>query len=239
MKPLLLLLHPEAHGDATASRLNWLRAAVLGANDGIVSVAALLAGVAGATADSTALLITGVAGLLAGAFSMSVGEYVSVSSQRDTEEAMMEKERYELANFPEQELEELADIYMKKGLTSETAHIVARELTAHDAFGSHVEAELRIDPNDLTNAWHAAYASFAAFAVGASVPLCAVVFPTQVWRVPFLFIGVFFALAITGILSARVSNANVLKVTARVVTGGLIAMLITFGVGWLFGVAIA
>ena len=143
--------HEEPHQDISGSRLNWLRAAVLGANDGIVSVAALVVGVAGAT-DVTGFIFTaGIAGLLAGALSMAVGEYVSVSTQRDTEKALLEKERWELENEPEKELEELTRLYEAKGLGRDTAALVAKELTDHDAFGAHVDVELHIDPNNLTN----------------------------------------------------------------------------------------
>ncbi|HVU75797.1 MAG TPA: VIT family protein, partial [Candidatus Paceibacterota bacterium] len=155
--------HPEVHTDSAASQLNWLRAAVLGANDGIVSLAALVVGVAGATEAMGPILITGIAGLLAGALSMAVGEYVSVSSQRDTELSLIAKEKYELEHYPEAELEELTAIYEKKGLSHETASHVARELTAHDAFAAHAEAELHFDPEELTNPWHAAFASGSSF----------------------------------------------------------------------------
>jgi VIT1/CCC1 family predicted Fe2+/Mn2+ transporter len=171
------MVHTESHDTQASARLNWLRAAVLGANDGVVSVASIVVGVAGAS-DSTGFILTaGVAGLTAGALSMAVGEYVSVSTQRDTELAMLEKERLELLTAPAAELEELARIYEAKGLSKETAFVVAQELTAHDAFAAHVEAELKIDPNDLTNPWHAAFASGAAFLSGAFIPLFAIVLP--------------------------------------------------------------
>ena len=161
----------EPHGEGLGTRLNWLRAAVLGANDGIVSTAGLVVGVAGATTDRTAILVAGIAGLFAGAMSMAAGEYVSVSTQRDSEQALLAKERRELAEEPEEELAELAGIYVGKGLDEELALEVARQLTDHDALGAHAEAELGIDPNELTNPWHAAWASMAAFTVGALLPL--------------------------------------------------------------------
>ncbi|MBP9918071.1 MAG: VIT family protein, partial [Dermatophilaceae bacterium] len=147
----------EAHDGSHAGRLNALRAAVLGANDGIVSIAGLVMGVAGATTERQAVLTAGVAGLVAGALSMGVGEYVSVSTQRDTEHALLEKERRELREMPEAELAELTAIYAGKGLTPELAQQVAVQLTAHDALAAHAEVELQIDPHNLTNPWTAAF----------------------------------------------------------------------------------
>ena len=140
----------ETDNESSNSKLNWLRAAVLGANDGIVSVAALVVGVAGATSDEKIILTAGIAGLIAGALSMAAGEYVSVSSQRDSEKSMLEREQYELDNYPEEELLELAQIYKVKGLSEKTAKLVAKELTENDAYAAHVDAELGIDPDDLT-----------------------------------------------------------------------------------------
>ncbi len=228
--------HFEPHNDESLSHTNWLRAAVLGANDGIVSVAALVVGVAGATSSASAIFIAGIAGLTAGALSMAVGEFVSVSSQRDTEKALLAKEKYELENFPEEELEELTKIYEQKGLGRATAELVARELTEHDAFGAHVEAELHIDPNELTSAWQAAFASAASFTVGAIIPLAAILLPPQEYKVIATFVAVLLALVITGVLSARVSKARVGHVTLRMVAGGGFAMLVTFFIGNLFGV---
>ena len=230
-------IHSEPHGSASAGRLNWLRAAVLGANDGIISVASIVVGVAGAITDGRTVLISGVAGLLACAFSMSAGEYVSVSSQRDTEQALLEKERKELRDMPGEELEELTRIYEGKGLSRATAEAVARELTLHDAFTAHAEAELKIDPNDLTSPTAAAVASFASAMVGGIVPLIPIFLASESTRILSVFISVFVALVITGALSAWASGAKMLPVTMRVVAGGLIAMLITFGIGKLFGVA--
>jgi VIT1/CCC1 family predicted Fe2+/Mn2+ transporter len=229
--------HAKLEADASPSKMNWLRAAVLGSNDGIVSVAALIVGVAGATTDINAILIAGVAGILAGALSMAVGEYVSVSSQRDTEKSLLEKERNELRDFPEAELQELASIYEKKGLDRATALNVAQQLTAKDAFAAHVEAELKIDPHDLTNPWSAAFASAASFLAGAIIPLIAIMLPSENARIPVTFFAVFIALAITGTLSAKVSGARVSVVTTRVVVGGILAMVVTFGIGRLFGVS--
>lgn len=220
---------------SVAGKLNALRAAVLGANDGIISLASLVVGVAGATSTASTILITGVAGLLAGALSMAVGEYVSVSSQRDTERALLLKEKQELENHSESELNELIGIYEKKGLKPETAQTVAYELTEHDAFGAHVDAELGIDPNNLTNPWQAAFASALSFTLGAAVPLFAIILPPYEYRLPVTFIAVFVGLVITGILSARVSGARAVPVTLRVVIGGIIAMAVTFGIGRIIG----
>jgi VIT1/CCC1 family predicted Fe2+/Mn2+ transporter len=222
--------HIELHQPTSSSTLNWLRAAVLGANDGVVSVASIVVGVAAATDSASFILTAGTAGLVAGALSMAVGEYVSVSTQRDTERALLAKERHELETQPEAELAELAAIYQAKGLSHETAQKVAQELTDHDAFAAHVEAELRIDPDDLTNPWHAAYASALAFFA------VAIVLPPAAWRIPVTFAAVLVVLIITGTLSAHVGGANKTKATIRVVVGGIVAMAITFAIGKLFGV---
>ena len=226
--------HPEAHADASASKLNWLRAGVLGANDGVVSLAALLVGVAGASASPHSILVAGVAGVLAGALSMAVGEYVSVSSQRDTERALFAKERKELEMYPEAEFEELVGIYIKKGVARSTAEMVARELTAVDAFGTHVREELGLSPDELTNPWAAAVASAVSFVAGAVIPLIAILLPPEAVRLPVTFCAVLAALVITGLVSARMSGAPAGKVTLRVVAGGILAMAITFGIGKLF-----
>jgi VIT1/CCC1 family predicted Fe2+/Mn2+ transporter len=229
--------HIELHTGDAGARLNWLRAAVLGANDGIVSVASIVVGVAGASNSTSFIITAGVAGLTAGALSMAVGEYVSVSTQRDTEKALLEKERGELRDVPEAELQELATIYQAKGLSRETAQIVAQELTAHDAFAAHVEAELHIDPDDLTNPMAAALASAAAFLVGGIIPLISIIFPPEDLRIVVTFVAVLVALIITGTLSAYAGGANKTRATIRVVVGGFLAMIITFGVGKLFGIA--
>lgn len=226
--------HSESHLGVHA-KLNWLRAAVLGANDGVVSVSAIIVGVAGASDSLSYILTAAVAGLLAGALSMAAGEYVSVSTQRDTEQALLKKERQELIDQPEEELEELAAIYKAKGLSDETAHKVAQELTDHDAFAAHVEAELRLDHEELTNPWHAAFASAASFVAGAIIPLLTVVFAPQNYRIVTMFISVLVVLVVTGVLSAYAGGANKTKATVRVVIGGLLAMAITFVVGKFFG----
>jgi len=230
------MVHHEVHIPGSGTKLNWLRAAVLGANDGIVSVAAIVVGIAGASDSLGYILTAGIAGLTAGALSMAVGEYVSVSSQRDTEKALLAKERRELRDEPEAELVELATIYEAKGLSKATAFTVAAELTAHDAYAAHAEAELHIDPNDLTNPWHAAYASALAFLAGAIIPLIAIVAPPASLRIPVTFAAVLAALVITGSLSAHIGGANKMRATLRVVVGGALAMAITFGIGKAFGV---
>ncbi len=215
--------------------MNWLRASVLGANDGIVSVAAILAGVAGASDSAGFILTAGMAGLVAGALSMAVGEYISVSTQRDTERALLEKEKLELENMPEQEFEELVSLYEAKGMTNATARIVAKELTDHGAFAAHVDVELGIDPNNLTNPLHAAFASAVSFFVGAIIPLIAIALPSAPFRIPVMLSAVIVALVATGTLSAYVGGASKTKATLRVVIGGILAMAITFGVGKIIG----
>jgi VIT1/CCC1 family predicted Fe2+/Mn2+ transporter len=203
-------------------------------------MAALVVGVAASSSISShMLLLTGVAGLFAGSFSMAVGEYVSVSSQRDTERSLLAKERYELEHEAESELEELTAIYEGKGLARTTAEQVAKELTAHDAFTAHVHAELGIDPNALTNPWHASFASAVSYALGGIVPLIAIVASGESIRIMVTFIAVFFALLLTGIVSARVSGAPVMKTIYRVVLGGVLAMSITYFAGKLFDVVVA
>lgn len=219
----------------TSGRLNWLRAAVLGANDGIVSTAAIVLGFAGATSDRTTILVAGIVGLLAGAMSMSVGEYVSVSTQRASEQAMLALERRELKERPQKELAELAQIYKKKGLSAELSFQVATELTAHDALGAHAEARLGLDPEELTNPWHAAFASFLAFVAGASIPLIAVVLGSGTVGVG---VAVMLAMALTGYVSAVLGRSSIQGALLRNVGGGIIAMAITYGLGTLVGGAI-
>lgn len=228
--------HPdEPHESGVSSRLNWLRAAVLGANDGIVSTAGLVVGVAGATKDHTAILVAGLAGLVAGAMSMGAGEYVSVSTQRDSEKALLDKERRELADEPEAELEELAALYVDKGLSPGLAHDVARELTEHDALAAHAEVELGLDPEDLTNPWHAAWASMAAFTVGALLPLLVITVSPADWRLVTTAVSVGIALALTGWSSARLGFSPPVPAVIRNVGGGLLAMGVTHLIGTLVG----
>jgi vacuolar iron transporter family protein len=228
----------EQHGGDISGRLNWLRAGVLGANDGIVSMAGLVVGVAGATSSRSAIVTAGLAGLLAGALSMAGGEYVSVSTQRDTEQALLAKERWELEHLAEHELDELTEIYRSKGISPQLARQVAIELTAHDALGAHAEAELGIDPDALTNPWHAAWASLIAFTVGALLPLLAILTPWHGLRVPITFVAVVVALAVTGSVSARMGGAPRLPAVLRNVGVGALAMGVTYGVGLLVGTSV-
>ncbi|MEY9876903.1 VIT1/CCC1 family predicted Fe2+/Mn2+ transporter [Streptacidiphilus sp. MAP12-33] len=221
---------PHHQGDLGA-RLNWLRAGVLGANDGVVSTAGLVVGVAGAAGSASELLTAGLAGLLAGSLSMAAGEYVSVSTQRDSEQAALDMERRELARTPEAELEELTGLYMAKGLDRELAHEVAVQLTAHDALAAHAETELGIDPEELTNPWHAAWASFLAFTVGAMLPLLAIVLPPASVRIWVTVLAVLAALVVCGWLSARLGRARVAPAVLRNVVGGSLAMAITYAAG--------
>jgi vacuolar iron transporter family protein len=218
-------------------KLNWLRASVLGANDGIVSIAGLVIGVAGATDSVSVILTAGIAGIVAGAISMAAGEYVSVSSSKDTEKALLEKERFELKNYPERELKELAKIYEEKGLSSKTADLVANELSKKDVFAAHAHAELSIDPNNLTSPVIAALASSGAFLMGAVVPLAIIIISPVSIKIPVTFVAVIIALAITGILSAKVGGADIKRATIRVVAGGALAMIVTFIVGKLFAIS--
>ena len=227
----------EPHRVAFASRLNWLRAGILGANDGIVSIAALVVGVAAATSDIRAILIAGVAGIVAGSISMAAGEYVSVSSQRDSEKALIARERQELIDQPDEELLELAEIYQAKGLSASTARLVAKELTAHDAISAHLEAELGIDERQLTNPWHAAFSSALAFLAGATLPMLAITLPPDGWRIPLAFGASLLALAITGWVGARLGNSPPLRPVFRVLAGGTFALLLTWGIGTVLGVS--
>jgi VIT1/CCC1 family predicted Fe2+/Mn2+ transporter len=224
----------EPHGDV-GGRLNWLRAGVLGANDGIVSTAGVIVGVAGATTARTAILTAGIAALVAGALSMGVGEFVSVSTQRDTERALLDKEQRELHEDPETELAELAGFYEERGLDSELAHEVAVQLTARDALAAHAEVELKIDPESLTSPWHAAYASTGSFFLGALLPLVAALVSSPSWHVPVIVLFVVLALVLTGWLSARLGGTRPGRQIARNVVGGLLAMVVTYAIGALVG----
>jgi len=230
--------HPdEPHQGDLHARLNWLRAGVLGANDGIVSTAGLVVGVAGATGERGAILTAGLAGLVAGAVSMALGEYVSVSSQRDTERTLLAQERRELAEEPAEELQELAELYRAKGLSAPTAQLVAEELTAKDAFAAHADVELGIDPEALTNPWHAAISSAISFVLGAALPLLAIVIPPASVRVPLTFVVVVLALVLTGSISATVGGSGRRRAVRRIVLGGALAMIVTYAVGQLVGMS--
>jgi len=227
--------HYEPHHDGGGTRRNWLRAGVLGANDGLVSTAGLVIGVAGATSSATALLTAGLAGLLAGSLSMAAGEYVSVSSQRDSEQAALNQERDELADTPEAELTELTGLFEAKGLDPALAREVAVELTAHDALGAHAETELGIDPDELTNPWHAATASSVSFALGALLPLLAMVLIPAPARLCATVAAVLVALTVCGWVSSVIGHAPKWPAVVRNVVGGALAMAVTYGVGSLLG----
>ncbi|MEU9733617.1 VIT family protein [Streptomyces sp. NPDC048002] len=227
----------ENDGGALGERLNWLRAAVLGANDGIVSTAGLVVGVAGATDERASLFTAGMAGLLAGSMSMAAGEYVSVSTQRDSERAALAEEKRELRERPEQELAELTELLERRGLSADVARDAAVQLTERDALRAHARVELGIDPDRLTNPWHAAWASFLAFTAGALLPLLAIVLPPASARLPVTVCSVLAALALTGWSSARLGAAAPGRAVLRNVVGGALAMAVTYAVGSLLGAA--
>jgi len=224
--------HHERH---YATRIGWLRAAVMGANDGIVSTASLVLGVAAASAARSDILVTGIAGLVAGAMSMAAGEYVSVSSQADTEQADLARERGELAAEPQHELTELTSIYVRRGIEPALAQKVAEQLTAHDALSAHARDELGLSDIHTARPIQAALASAATFAIGAALPL------TLAWLVPEASLvasvaaGSLVSLAVLGALAARTGGAKVARGTMRVLLWGALAMAATAGVGALFG----
>jgi len=224
--------HRESH---RTRRIGWLRAAVLGANDGIVSTASLMVGVAAAHVARSELLLAGVAGLVAGAMSMAAGEYVSVSSQADTEQADLTRERAELDAQPESERKELAAIYVKRGLTPELAAEVARELMAHDALGAHARDELGISETLSANPIQAAFTSAATFSVGAALPLLAALTAPAALLVPVVAGASLAVLTALGALAAQAGGAPVLRASLRVVFWGALAMILTAGAGMLFG----
>jgi VIT1/CCC1 family predicted Fe2+/Mn2+ transporter len=225
----------EPHSPGLAARLNWLRAGVLGANDGIVSEAGIVVGVAAATTTLSAIATAGIAGLVAGAMSMAVGEYVSVSSQRDSEKALLALERHELLTMPDEEFEELVGLHVQTGLSPELARRVAEEQTAHDALAAHARLELGISPDELTNPWHAAVASMTAFILGGLLPVLVICLTPPAWRIVLTFAAVLLALAGTGSVSARLGRAPRLRAILRNLLGGSLAMVITYGVGALVG----
>ena len=225
----------EAHGRSVGSMLNILRAGVLGAQDGIVSTAGLVVGVAGASLDNTTLLIAGLAGLVSGALSMAGGEYVSVSTQRDTEKALLDKERWELETMPEEELAELADLYEAKGLSAELAKQVAVQLHEKDALAAHAEIELGIDPEEFTSPWQAAVTSAVSFAIGAALPLLAITLSPPDARVAVTFVVVVLALIGTGFFSAQVGGAPKGRAVLRNVVVGVMTMTVTFAIGSIIG----
>jgi len=228
----------EPHAPGLAQRLNWLRAGVLGANDGIVSTAAVAVGVAGATDAVAPVFLAGAAALVGGAISMALGEYVSVSSQRDSERALIAKERAELRDDPEAEFEELVGLYEQEGLSRETARRVATELTEKNALKAHLSMELNIDQDDVVSPWHAAIASAVAFTVGALLPMLTILLTPPATRVIWTFVAVLLALALTGYVAAWIGGSVRWRAVVRTVIGGALALAATFAVGTLFGTAV-
>jgi VIT1/CCC1 family predicted Fe2+/Mn2+ transporter len=228
-------LHTERH---LVSRIGWLRAAVLGANDGIVSTASLIVGVAAASAATSDVLVAGTAGLVAGAMSMAAGEYVSVSSQSDTEQADLARERVELVSQPAFEREELAQVYVQRGVDHELARKVADQLMAKDALGAHARDELGISEATTARPIQAALTSAATFAVGAAMPLLMVVVSPASLLVPIVSIASLLFLALLGAVGAHAGGANVARATMRVTFWGALAMALTAGIGALVGTAV-
>lgn len=228
-------LADEARGGQIASRLNWLRAGVMGASDGIVSTAGMVVGVAGAAVSDQALLAAGVAAVVAGALSMAVGEYVSVSSQRDSQRAELAEESRQIAGDPADELRQLARLIEDRGIDGALARQVAVQLTERDALGAHARIELGFDPNELSNPWQAGLASLISFVAGGLIPLAAILLSPRAIAVPVTAVAVVVALAITGSASARLGGAPRLQAVARVTGGGILAMAITYAIGWLVG----
>ena len=226
--------HRETH---FVDRVGWLRAAVLGANDGILSVASLITGVAAAQADRHAVLLAGVAGWLAGAMSMAAGEYVSVSSQADSEKADLKREQEELETMPEAELDELTGIYVKRGLEPALARQVALQLTDKDALGAHARDELGIQEATQARPVQAALASATSFSIGSAMPLLVVLVAPRPWLVPSVIVASLLFLGVLGAIGARTGGANAWHATVRVLAWGAAAMLVTAAVGRLFGVA--
>lgn len=214
-------------------KLNVLRAGVLGANDGIVSTAGLVIGVAGATSNTMTILVSGLAGLVAGALSMGGGEYVSVSTQKDTEKAVIEEEKARLKDDYEGEVDELTQIYVENGLSVDLSRRVAEELMEKDALAAHATAELGVNPDEYTNPWHAAFSSMASFSIGAILPVLSIILIPISIRVVFTVLAVFIALAVTGYVSAYLGGAPKRPAVIRNVFVGALTMMITYTVGHL------
>ena len=222
------------HIATSNNQLNKLRAAVLGANDGIVSTAGLVLGVIGAAADKDAIMLAGFAGLVAGAISMAAGEFVSVSSQRDSEKAFLKKAKNKHSKHSL--LDEIIEIYTEKGISKKTAAQAAKELEENGTLMIELEKELGIDPDDLTNPWSAAIASAISFVVGAAVPLAAIVLAPSEWQIPATVVAVLISLILAGVLSARAGEANKARAALRIVIWGVGAMAITYAIGHIIGV---
>lgn len=225
--------------ESMTSKLNWLRAGVLGANDGIVSTSALMMGVAGAGTSPAGILTAGVAALVAGAFSMAVGEYVSVSSQRDSERAAIRREQQWLDENPDGQIDQLAHMYEERGLSPDTAHRVAEELSARDPLRAHLDIEYGLDPDDLNNPWAAAVSSAVAFTMGALIPLAAAVVFPNAWSPWPIVVATIVALVVTGFISARIGAAGKRVAMLRVLIGGTIALGATYAIGMLFNTPVA
>lgn len=226
---------PKTAAQENASRLNWLRAGILGANDGIVSVAATMVGVAGATTALAPLVYAGAAAVAGGAISMALGEYVSVASSSDAQRSLIARQKRLLKENPAQELEELTQIYERKGLSREMASEVANELSGHDALRAHLEAELHMSEEEVLSPWHAAIASFVAFLVGAMLPFLVAVLVPSPFKIPITFATVLIALALTGFTGAKLGDANPVRAMFRVVLGGALALTATFAIGAMLG----
>ncbi len=221
--------------ESMTSRLNWLRAGVLGANDGIVSTSALMVGVAGAGTSLAGVLTAGIAALVAGAFSMAVGEYVSVSSQRDSERAAIEREVALLEANPDGQIDQLAHMYEERGLQPRTAHQVAVELTEADPLRAHLDVEYKLDPDDLNNPWAAAASSAVAFSLGSLIPLLAALVAPAAWMPWPIVVATVVALLLTGVVSARIGASSKRAATFRVLAGGIVALAATWLIGTLLG----
>ncbi|WP_084252927.1 VIT1/CCC1 transporter family protein [Devriesea agamarum] len=224
---------------ATSRRLNQLRAGVLGANDGIVSVASIVIGVVAATSNAAAIAVAGVAALSAGALSMAVGEYVSVSTQKDTEQALFERTRVALATDPHGELVALTDALVETGIPRDLASEAATRMTAHDALDAHSRVRFGIEEASMASPGAAACASLGAFALGGLIPLLASLLTPAPWTIPMIVVAVILALAATGFVSSKLGQAASGRATIRTIVGGILAMAITFGIGSLLGVGIA
>jgi VIT1/CCC1 family predicted Fe2+/Mn2+ transporter len=228
--------HHEAH---RTGRTAWLRAAVLGADDALVSTASLMIGVAASSASKEAILVAGVAGLVAGSMSMAVGEYVSVSSQRDSEKADIERETRELASHPQAELNELATIYVERGLEKELAMKVAEQLSERDRLGAHVRDELGLDTEFLARPMQAAWISAASFATFAVVPIAALLVAPASWRLPSIAVASLISLAALGAFGGHLGGAPLGRAALRVTLGGGLAMAVTAAIGRLLGVSVS
>ena len=230
----------EPHGASESSKLNWLRAGVLGANDGIVSTALLLLSVIAAGSSKSAILTAGAAAVIAGAISMALGEYVSVSTQRDTERALIAKEKAELRDFPEEEHAELVDILAGYGIPEKVAEDAARGIESNNPLSAHLRLELGIDGEDLTNPWAAALSSAVSFICGAIFPLAvALIFSNGNAGAIAVTVVTLVALALTGFVSAKLSETHSGRAAVRLVIGGALGLAVSYGVGAIFGAAVA